>query len=299
MAEITPLPVTRLSPPIRPEFERTTPPVSDAAEIERPLSLWEHLANMEGVRRGAIVVALMVAWQVYAVWLSNPLMFPTLTDTLRALWDGLIHGVLLQRIGATLQVLMTGYAIGIALAAMLTTFAVSSRLGADLLATLTAMFNPLPAIALLPLALLWFGLGIPSLVFVIVHSVLWAVALNTLTGFLGVSETQRLAGQNYGLRGVRYVALILIPAAFPSILSGLKIGWAFAWRTLIAAELVFGVSSRSGGLGWFLFEKRNQLETDQVFAGLTCVIIIGLLVEGLIFRTIEARTIRRWGMSRG
>ncbi|MFH1556550.1 MAG: ABC transporter permease subunit [Pseudomonadota bacterium] len=299
MAEISPPQAVRLSPPIRPEFERTAPRVSDAGEIERPLSLWEHLTNMEGVRRGAIVVALMVAWQLYAVWLANPLMFPTLTDTLRALWDGLVHGVLLQRIGATLQVLMTAYAIGIALAAMLTTFAVSSRLGADLLATLTAMFNPLPAIALLPLALLWFGLGVPSLVFVIVHSVLWAVALNTLTGFLGVSETQRLAGQNYGLRGVRYVALILIPAAFPSILSGLKIGWAFAWRTLIAAELVFGVSSRSGGLGWFLFEKRNQLETDQVFAGLTCVIIIGLLVEGLIFRTIEARTIRRWGMSRG
>ncbi|MEP9365880.1 ABC transporter permease subunit [Xanthobacter sp. VNH20] len=298
MAELSPAPAARLSPPIRPEFVRTAPRARDAGAIERPLSLWEHLANMEGVRRGAIVVALMVAWQLYAIWLSNPLMFPTLTDTLRALWDGLVHGVLLQRIGATLQVLMTGYAVGIALAAMLTTFAVSSRLGADLLATLTAMFNPLPAIALLPLALLWFGLGVPSLVFVIVHSVLWAVALNTLTGFLGVSETQRLAGQNYGLRGVRYVALILIPAAFPSILSGLKIGWAFAWRTLIAAELVFGVSSRTGGLGWFLFEKRNQLETDQVFAGLTCVIIIGLLVEGLIFRTIEARTIRRWGMSR-
>ena len=69
-----------------------------------------------------------------------------------------------------------------------------------------------------------------------------------------------MAGQNCGLRGLRYVAYLLVPAAFPSILTGLKIGWAFAWRTLIAAELVFGVSSRSGGLGWFIFENRNQLE---------------------------------------
>src|SRR5581483_10344062 len=114
----------------------------------------------------------------------------------------------------------------------------------DALTTLSAMFNPLPAIALLPLALLWFGLGIPSLVFVIIHSVLWAVALNTHTGFLSVSETLRMVGQNYGLRGIPYVVRMLIPAAFPSILSGLKIGWAFSWRTLIAAELVFGVSSR-------------------------------------------------------
>ncbi len=78
----------------------------------------------------------------------------------------------------------------------------------------------------------------------------------------------------------------------------MKIGWAFAWRTLIAAELVFGVSSRSGGLGWFIFENRNQLDTAAVFAGLTAVIIIGLVVESVIFRNIEKRTVRRWGMQR-
>jgi NitT/TauT family transport system permease protein len=160
------------------------------------------------------------------------------------------------------------------------------------------MFNPVPAIALLPLALIWFGLGVPSLVFVIVHSVLWAVALNTLTGFRSVPETLRMSGRNYGLRGIRYVALILIPAAFPSILAGLKIGWAFAWRTLIAAELVFGVSSRSGGLGWYIFEARSELETDRVFAGLLAVILIGLIVEAVIFRFIEKHTVQRWGMQR-
>jgi NitT/TauT family transport system permease protein len=100
------------------------------------------------------------------------------------------------------------------------------------------------------------------------------------------------------LRGARFVTLILIPAALPSILSGLKIGWAFAWRTLIAAELVFGATSRSGGLGWFIYENRNELETPSVFAGLFVVIIIGLLVESVIFRFIESRTVRRWGMQR-
>jgi NitT/TauT family transport system permease protein len=163
---------------------------------------------------------------------------------------------------------------------------------------LTAMFNPLPAIALLPLALIWFGLGRPSLVFVIIHSVLWAVALNTLTGFRAVPETLRMSGRNVGLTGIRYVALLLIPAAFPAILAGLKIGWAFAWRTLIAAELVFGVSSRSGGLGWYIFEARAELETPKVFAGLFTVIVIGLFVESFVFRAIENRTVLRWGMQR-
>ena len=81
-----------------------------------------------------------------------------------------------------------------------------------------------------------------------------------------------------------------------SIGPGLRIGWAFAWRTLIAAELVFGTSSGSGGLGWFIYESKNTLDIPLVFAGLFTVILIGLLVESLVFRVIEERTIARWGM---
>src|SRR6202043_3703346 len=160
----------------------------------------------------------------------------------------------------------------------------------------TAMFNPLPAIALLPLALIWFGLGAGSLIFVLVHSVMWAVSLNMLAGFRGVSNTARMVGRNYNLSGLRFVAKILIPAAFPGILAGLKIGWAFAWRTLIAAELVFGVSSGQGGLGWYIYENKNMLDIPAVFAGLFTVILIGLIVENFIFRNIEAATVRKWGM---
>jgi NitT/TauT family transport system permease protein len=105
-----------------------------------------------------------------------------------------------------------------------------------------------------------------------------------------------MVGRNYGLTGPRYVLKILVPAAFPSILTGMKIGWAFAWRTLIAAELVFGVSSGSGGLGWFIYENKNLLETSNVFAGLLSVILIGLIVENLFFRWIEVKTVRLWGL---
>jgi NitT/TauT family transport system permease protein len=107
-----------------------------------------------------------------------------------------------------------------------------------------------------------------------------------------------MAGRNYGLRGLRYVVAILVPAALPAILSGLKIAWAFAWRTLIAAELVFGATSGQGGLGWYIFQNRNELYTDRVFAGLAMVILLGLLVEGAGFRVLERLTVRRWGMQR-
>lgn len=288
----------RVAPPVRAEFEIRDVGAAQFGEVERPLSAFERVWNQTWVRRAFIVAMLAAAWELYGRWLGNPLMFPRFGEVAAAFYDAFVGGPLLGRMVTTLQVLLIGYSAGLALAAVFTTLAVSTRFGNDLLSTLTAMFNPLPAIALLPLALLWFGLGVPSLVFVIVHSVLWAVALNTHTGFKSVSETLRMAGMNYGLRGVRYVTKILIPAAFPSILAGLKIGWAFAWRTLIAAELVFGVSARSGGLGWYIFENRNLLETANVFAGLLTVIVIGLFVEGVIFRAIEARTVRRWGMQR-
>jgi NitT/TauT family transport system permease protein len=113
---------------------------------------------------------------------------------------------------------------------------------------------------------------------------------------MAVPTTLRMVGRNCGLSGFRYVVKILIPAAFPNILAGAKIGWAFCWRTLIAAELVFGVTSGSGGLGWFIYAKKNELEIPSVFAGMFTIILIGLIVENLIFRTIEKRTVRKWGM---
>jgi NitT/TauT family transport system permease protein len=228
--------------------------------------------------------------------LNNELLFPTFVATVDALVKGLASGDLLIKVWASLKVLLMGYGVGILLASVLTAVAISSRIGTDFLETLTSMFNPLPAIALLPIALIWFGLGNGSLVFVLVHSVVWAVSLNTHSGFLAVSNTLRMVGRNYGLKGFGYVSKILIPAAFPSILTGLKIGWAFAWRTLIASELVFGVSSGSGGLGWFIYENKNQLEIPNVFAGLLTVILIGLIVENLVFRTVETHTVRKWGM---
>ena len=265
-------------------------------EVMRRLPLGERLWNSGFVRKTLFLVLLGLVWEGYARWLDNPLLFPTLSETLQSGWEQVLNGVLPARAWTSIRILVMGYAAGIVLAAALTIVAIGTRVGTDILETMTAMFNPLPAIALLPLALIWFGLGTGSLVFVLIHSVLWAVALNTHAGFLGVSQTLRMVGRNYELRGLRYVWLILIPAAFPSILTGLKVGWAFAWRTLIAAELVFGVSSGKGGLGWFIFENRNVLDIPAVFAGLLTVILIGLAVENLVFRTIERRTVRRWGV---
>ncbi|MGA0934224.1 MAG: ABC transporter permease [Pseudohongiellaceae bacterium] len=273
-------------------------PESVPAEIRAaPKSLLTRLADNTVLRKTLLLIVLAVLWEIYARALDNALVLPTFSSTVVAMVSALASGELPQATAYTLGLLFKGYLAGLLIAAVLTAFASATRLGADLLETLTAMFNPLPSIALLPLALIWFGLGEGSVIFVLIHAVLWAVALNTHAGFREVSRTLRMVGQNYGLTGLRYVFRILIPGAFPSILTGLKIGWAFAWRTLIAAELVFGSTSGSGGLGWYIFERKNQLLIPDVFAGLLTVILFGLLVENLVFRVLEKRTVIRWGMS--
>jgi sulfonate transport system permease protein len=261
-----------------------------------PASVSERLYANSTFRKTLLLIALALVWEIYARVLDNELVFPTFTATLRAMAAEMLNGALPRGALYTISLLIKGYAVGIAAAALLTALASASRIGADLLETLTAMFNPLPSIALLPVAMVWFGLGDASVIFVLVHAVLWAVALNTFSGFRSLGPTLRMVGQNYGLSGPRYILQILIPGAFPSILTGLKVAWAFAWRTLIAAELVFGVSSGAGGLGWYIFEHKNQLSIPEVFAGLLTVIAFGLLIENLVFKTIESRTVARWGM---
>lgn len=281
----------------RPEYELDLAPLNDLP-LERDIPFAVRLWQQGWLRKTLILIVLAGAWEIAARIQGNDLLLPSFIQTANAFVTGMLNGELPAKVWVSLQVLVKGYVIGLFLAFLLTTLAVSTQFGRDVLSTLTSMFNPLPAIALLPLALLWFGLGEGSLIFVLVHSVLWALALNMYSGFLGVSDTLRMAGRNYGLKGLRFVGYILIPAALPSILAGLKIGWAFAWRTLIAAELVFGASSGQGGLGWYIFQNRNELYTDNVFAGLAAVILIGLLVENLVFASLERVTVKRWGMQR-
>jgi len=267
------------------------------AVIQVPRSRWRKLWDSGTFRKTLLLAVLVLLWELYARALGNPLLFPTFTATVGALFKSIASGEIPRAAVTTLALLFKGYTAGLVLAGLLTAVASMTRLGADILETLTAMFNPLPSIALLPLALLWFGLGEGSIIFVLIHAVLWAAALNTYTGFRSVSPTLTLVGRNYALSRAGFVLHILIPGAFPSILAGMKIGWAFAWRTLIAAELVFGVSSGKGGLGWYIYQSKNQLEIPEVFAGLLTVILFGLFVENLVFRVIEKRTVRRWGMA--
>lgn len=281
------------NPPIRPEYILELAPAAPTIPAAKAA-----LPDLAWLRKLGMLAVIAIVWELLARYFDNDLLLPGAIQTGKAFAEGVASGELWGYISVSLRILTQGFVLGVIGSFLLTWLAVSSKPGRELIDTLTSMFNPLPAIALLPLALLWFGLGKGSLLMVLVHSVLWPLTLNATAGFRSVPDTLRMAGRNYGLGGLRMVLQILIPAALPSILSGLKIGWAFAWRTLIAAELVFGSTSGQGGLGWYIFQSRNELFTDKVFAGLAAVILIGLTVEHFVFQTLERLTVRRWGMQR-
>lgn len=273
------------------------PPSGDGKSLAGVSGL-DRVRRTPAMTRLAIVAVLCCGWETYAAFLHNPLMLPRFSDTLAAWVAATLSGELPARVWASLRLLLLGYGIALLLAAILAGMAAVSKSVGIVLTTLAGMLTPLPAIALIPLAMMWFGLSDDCLILILVHSVLWPVALNTFAGFQAVPETLRLVGRNYGLSGPRFVLSILVPASLPSILTGLRIGWAFAWRSLVAAEMVLGFATGSGGLGWFIYEAKSQLLIADVFAGLLTIIMIGLVVEGVFFNLIERRTIRRWGMQR-
>lgn len=246
-----------------------------------------------------MLVTIVLLWQLY-VTLSgvSPLLFSSPLDIAEAFWEGWTSGELAGATLVTLQILGLAMLIGMLVAAVLTTLATWTRIGEDVLVLLTSMLNPLPAIAILPLAILWFGLSPSALVFVIANAVIWPIAINVSMGFRTVNPTILMVGRNLGLRGFKLVKDVLMPAALPHTISGLKTGWAFGWRTIIAAELVFGVAGGGGGLGFFINDARYFLRTPDVFAGLVTIALIGIALD-TVFNWVERRTVIKWGMKSG
>jgi NitT/TauT family transport system permease protein len=259
------------------------------------LSSWLERKN---VRQGLFIVGFLILWELVALsGIYPPLLFPDLGSISKAFVESIQSGEMLRRTGFSLYLIGAGLGLGIVLAFVLAALAMVSRFFADLTESVVAILHPLPGIALLPIVLLWFGTGSRSIIVIIVHSVLWPLMLNTYTGFRSVSKTQLEVGRNIGLKGLGLVRSVMVPAAFPYILAGLKIAWARSWRALVAAEMVFGASGSEGGLGWLIYQHRFFLDIPGVFAGLVMIIAIGVLVEDLFFAQLEQRTVERWGMT--
>ncbi len=243
------------------------------------------------------ITIILITWEIMAKSGAFPeAIFPSLLDIARALGDSVVSGEILLQTGFSLVLILEGFLISLLAAILMSSLAVSNKVFNGLVDTLTAIAHPLPGIALLPLIIIWFGTGTLSIIVIIVHSVIWPMILNIMTGFRAISPVYKEAGLNFGLNHFRIIKDIMIPASLPYVLSGMRIGWARAWRALISAEMIFGAVGLKGGLGWYIFKQRVFMDTPGMFAGLFVIVLIGIIVEDYVFAAFEERTVKKWGM---
>ncbi|MDQ3025040.1 MAG: ABC transporter permease [Pseudomonadota bacterium] len=274
------------------------PSTEPAPGMARRPGFLRRLLGAEALKKAIVLVLLCVAWEATVRLLNvNKLLFPPFTDVAARLVQGLGiggSGELWAYVWETLSVILQSFAMSVVLAVLLTGLAVSNAWMRQVLSVLTGIFQPLPSIALLPMAILWFGFSRESLVFVVVMAMIWPIASSLTVGFATISPTLLRLGRNYELGRLAMMWEILLPAALPMMISGLRVGWGFGWRTVVAAELVFGATGTGGGIGWYINNSRLFMNIADGFAGILLVIIVGLLTES-VFRLVQYYTTHKWG----
>ena len=265
-----------------------------AAHPPKRISRWK--------KWGKVLVAVLVFYAVWlAVWealarsgLWPSYIFPPIAPVLQAVWDNTINGRFTLAIEASLRRLAIGYlaslGIGMALGLVMGRFE-TARIT---LGSMALGLQALPSIAWLPLALIWFGLDESAIVFVIIMGVVFSIAMSTSTGIRSIPPQLERAARNLGAKGDSLVFDLVLPASLPHIVTGMKQGWTFAWRSLIAAEMVYSTV----GLGEMLMYGREFNDLAMVMAVMLVIIAIGLAADQLFFERLERAVHVRWGVAR-
>jgi len=241
----------------------------------------------------AFYIILVLVWQAVSmsnIWPDN--IFPSPYEVAEDLVYMASDGSLFFGIGTTLMRLIVGLAIAIAGGIVLGIFMARVETVNQTIGSLVLGLQSIPSIAWVPLAILWFGLTDAGIIFVTAIGAVFAVTINTYTGIKNIDPHYVEAARNMGAKGTQLITSVLIPAAFPYMISGFKQGWAFAWRGVIGAELLFSFL----GLGFLLNVGRQINEVSQVIAIMLMIMAIGMAVDGLLFKKIENKVMSRWGL---
>jgi NitT/TauT family transport system permease protein len=255
------------------------------------------------------LAVLIAAWQfAFNARIWSPVLVPSPKSVALFLWDNTFNPgsdlkpnanqwQLFFAIGITLRRLLAGYVIGLALGLPLGLLTARFRPVRDTLGVLALGLQGLPSVCWVPLALLWFGQTEGAMLFVVVMGTLWSVVLATEAGVRNVNPIYVRAARTMGSRSLHIWLMVIMPASLPFIVSGMKQGWAFAWRSLMAAEIF--VSILTGfGLGQMLHNGRELNAMDQVIGIMVVIVLIGVLADKVLFSPWENRLHRRWGTAK-
>jgi len=245
-------------------------------------------------RQAAFYAFILGVWFLVArlrIW--PPYLFPTPRGVLQALWAGFADHSFWIAIAVSMKRIAIGYALSVTIGVVLGLGMASSKFLEQTLGGLMVSLQSLPSICWLPMAVLWFGLSEKAILFVVVMGSVLSVTISMETGRKQMPKIYAMAGRNLGARGLKLFLFVLFPASLPYLLTGLKQGWAFAWRSLIAGEMIFVTL----GLGQLLMMGRDLNDMSQVIAVMILIVAIGYIVDGLIFSSIERRLQYKWGLT--
>ena len=255
--------------------------------------------------RTLFIIAVMCIWEYTAksgiLGDKSELIFPSLETIVAAFFRNFSKGYagisLWVYLGNSMKLLLEGLLIGIILAFLLSGLSMLNKAFYDIYNLLVSVCDLLPGVALLPVIIIIFGVNPGVIVFLVIHAVLWPMSRSVLDGFLAVPQIYIEAGKNIGLKGFALLCGVYLPATVSYIISGLKVGWARAWRGLISAEMIFGVAA-CPGIGLFINQMRTSMNNAEMYATLVVIIIIGVAVQYGILQPIENCTVKKWGMSK-
>ncbi|MBV9482585.1 MAG: ABC transporter permease [Acidobacteria bacterium] len=237
---------------------------------------------------------LIAAWVILAklkVW--PPYIFPTPWGVGEALWAGFADHSFWIAIAVSMKRMLIGYGLSVVFGMILGLGIANSKFLEETVGGLLVSLQSLPSICWLPIAVLWFGLTEKAILFVVVMGSLLSVTISMETGRKQLPKIYSMAGRNLGAGGFQLLLHVTLPASLPYIVTGLKQGWAFAWRSLISGEMIFV----SLGLGQLLMMGRDLNDMSQVIAVMILIIALGYIVDGLVFKTVEKRLQERWGLA--
>ena len=227
---------------------------------------------------------------VLGIWKSYT--FPSPTNVIESLVILARTNVLLVAIFDSMKRLFLGYGISLVIGTLIGLIIAKFKYLDKNLTPLILGLQTLPSVCWIPFSILWFGIDESAIIFIVAIGSTFAVATAIESSIKNISPIYKKAAQTMGADGMKLYFSVILPAAFPSIISGLKQGWSFAWRALIAGEMI----SASTGLGQVLMVGRDLADISQVTAVMVVIVVIGLLLDKVLFENIERNIRQKWGL---
>ena len=243
----------------------------------------------------------LIAWEIFSrSGAINPVLLPPPTEVFRSLIEAMGPGtgytppyLMFKHIGYTFWRLVVGYSIAAVSCTLIGIVMGMNERFYLLLNPLIAFMLPIPNIAMVPLAILWFGLGNKTVIFIVILAASFSIIYSSAAGVRSVNKKLIWAAEMMGCSRMQILTRVLIPAALPHIVTGLKLGLGQGWRGVIAGEIF---AATMCGLGFMIFDARTFLATDVMYAGIIVVGILGYTIETVAFGYLDKRTTERWGM---